>query len=831
MVHVSLQAQLPVARLSTVFPPGGRAGTTVDVTVAGADLDDLSRLLFSHTNIVAQSGPAAREQNPEPGRFQVAIGADVPVGVYEARAIGRFGVSNPRSFVVGDRRETTLSSTNHSPETAAQISPGVIVNSYPDTNAVDYFKFAANAGQPLTIECLARRIDSKMQEVLVVTDPSGRELARNRRGGCLDFRAPADGDYLLQLHDVTYRHGPEYFYRLSLGTPPIINYIFPPSGLAGTKSRFTVHGRNLPGGNVTSEPGPDGQPLEKLEVEIELPSVLANQQDSLFGLALPPASASIDAISYQLASAGGISNPVLLGIAAEQVIAEREPNNKPEQAQEITLPCELVGQFFPPGDRDWASFKARKGEVYWIEVFSHRMGLPTDPFVLVQRVTRDDQGHEKSTDELELNDSDTNIGGTGFNTATRDPVGRFEVKEDGTYRLCIRDLFSHPEGDRRRVYRVSLRKESPDFRLVALPQSPPPPNRDTREALVWTPFLRRGETIPIRVLAFRRDGFKDEIQLSVEGLPHDITSGPSRMETDKSSALIFLTASSNATGWFGPIRITGRARIGDQEATREARTAAICWNVADYNNEAVQSRLAHGMFLAISDAESTPVSIASVDAQIHEVNLNGKLQIPLKVDRQDEFRETLKLKPVGLAALDSMKELEVDGKTNTATLELDLSQTKLPAGTHTFELQTQTKGKYRNNSDDAKRTGADAKAAIEAAKAAREKLEALIAGAKQASDALAHAEKSANEATTRSASASADERPAAEVRVRETLKLKAAAAKDFSAATTAAKAAEEKKIALEKRAGELEEKVKPREVTITVYSAPITIQVKDEARK
>src|SRR5271168_770580 len=40
--------QLPNPRLNTVYPPGGKIGTTFDVTFTGTDLDLPQALLFSH---------------------------------------------------------------------------------------------------------------------------------------------------------------------------------------------------------------------------------------------------------------------------------------------------------------------------------------------------------------------------------------------------------------------------------------------------------------------------------------------------------------------------------------------------------------------------------------------------------------------------------------------------------------------------------------------------------------------------------------------------------------------------------------------------------------
>src|SRR5207245_6760744 len=44
---------LPNPRLMTVTPPGGKVGTTVEVTFVGTDLEETQSLLFSHLGIQA----------------------------------------------------------------------------------------------------------------------------------------------------------------------------------------------------------------------------------------------------------------------------------------------------------------------------------------------------------------------------------------------------------------------------------------------------------------------------------------------------------------------------------------------------------------------------------------------------------------------------------------------------------------------------------------------------------------------------------------------------------------------------------------------------------
>src|SRR5256885_3110276 len=93
-----LQAQLPLTRLSTLFPPGGQAGTTFEVAVTGADLDETNLLHFSHSNIIAKPKLSDKTGEPDSNRFLVTVGSNVPPGSYEVRVVGRFGASNPRGF-------------------------------------------------------------------------------------------------------------------------------------------------------------------------------------------------------------------------------------------------------------------------------------------------------------------------------------------------------------------------------------------------------------------------------------------------------------------------------------------------------------------------------------------------------------------------------------------------------------------------------------------------------------------------------------------------------------------------------------------------------------
>jgi hypothetical protein len=852
-----LAAQLPVARTSSFFPPGGRAGTSFEVTVSGSDLDEASGLHFSRMGITAT--PKA-----DANKFTVTIASNVPPGVYEARVVGRFGISNPRAFVVGQWPEGNAPSTNTAQAAPSDVAVNTTVHSRSQPNTAVWFRITGKKGQRLLIECLAETIDSRMDAALTLLDTEGRELERSRQGGLIDFTPAADGSYLIKVADFTYRGGDDYFYRLTVSTGPRVDFIFPPAALAGTKSSFTLFGRNLPGGKPAKGVTIDGKPLDQLVVEIEVPAITmrdtsadartnaakasaARKPAAAFApqgsTSLLPAAAVVDGFEYQLKTPKGMANPVFISFASAPVVVEQEPNNKAAQAQKIAPPCEVAGQFHPGNDVDWFTFEAKKGDVFWVEAFSHRLGLPTDPFVLVQRVSKNDKGEEQTSDVLELYDNDTNLGEREFNTTTRDPAGRFEAKEAGTYRIQVRDLFNRVVASPRNSYRLSVRHETPDFRLVALTLAPKF-KADAKNIDIGVPLLRRGETIPVRVLAFRRDGFNGDIRLSLENPPPGLIFEGDTIPAGQSSDYILLTAAENAPAFAGPIKLIGRAKAGDTELIREARGGTMVFPVGNTDSERPESRLTSEFALAINDKEEAPISIVPAEKKTWESPAGSKLQVPLTLIRRGDFNAKLKLKPLGPGTADALKEFEVEGNATNATLTLDLGALKLQPGDYAFAVQSQTTGKYRNNPEAASLAEAASKEADKlaselaaAAKKAAEELEPAIKTAAEAAGAAKAAAEKLSAAKAVSEKTPADEklvadRTAAEkaaeeanARLKAADEAKATAEKSKASAEAKAKEAQAKKEAAATRAKAAADRAKARDVGLMVHSVPIKVRV------
>lgn len=570
------QATFPSTRLHAVFPPGARIGSTVDLTVtSGVDLEETTRLFFNHPGITATSKTqdlGGGRIVPIANQFTVTIAADVPAGNYEVRTIGFFGISNPRTFVVGALTESNEVEPNNAREQAVSIEVNQTVNARINgATDIDWIKFNGKAGQRVLVDCAARRIDSRLDAALEIYTSTGKRLDFARRNlfsqdPLLDVTLPADGTYFVKVYDFTYAGGEDYFYRLSVSTGPYIDYVLPAAGVPGSNADYTIFGRNLPGGQPAGIAS-HGHQLEKLVVKIPLPAtpdLLDPKQ------ILEPFSAGIDAAPYSINSPTGPSNVVMIQLSGTTPVLETEPNDKAPQAQTIAVPGEVDGQFQTRGDVDAFQFEAKAKDAYWIEVIAHRAGASLDPVVVIDQVKKNDKGEETLTRISALDDDPNNPLANLFDTITDDNVVKFIAPADGTFRVTLRERYGNSKQDLG-VYRLIIRKETPDFRVAAIPAAVTPPGQ--RQAAPSAIALRRGDSFPIQVVAFRRDGFAGPITVSAEGLPQGVTCREISIGVTPPSGVLVFSSAEDAPAWAGTIRLVAKAQI-DDPATVEALTAA-----------------------------------------------------------------------------------------------------------------------------------------------------------------------------------------------------------------------------------------------------------------
>jgi hypothetical protein len=805
-----LEAQMPAARLSIIFPAGASQGGAVDVAVAGPDLDEVERLVFTHPGITAAAKrgplPPFEEAAPLlPGQFRVSVAADVPEGIYEVRAVGKYGITNPRLFQVDHLGEVAEVEANNLPAQAMALSVGTLVNGKVNGGTDrDCFRVSLKKDQRIQADCWAQRLDSRLDGTLVILDASGSEVARSRsvfrEDPFIDFVAPADGDYVVQLFDQSYRGGEDYFYRLKLAADPFLYLVRPAAGMPGTVGRYTLYGVNLPGSQPAPELSIDGRPLERLEVDIQLP-LEPVAQGLIAGGFVAASEAGLDGMEYRLETPRGASNPIFIGFSPEPVVVEREPNDAAGAAQKVNAPCEVSGSFFPAGDQDWVQFEARRGETLWIEVAAQRLGLPSDPYLVLHQVEVNDKGEESMKELARADDLGGNIGGAAFNTETEDAAHRFVAPADGSFRVLVFDQFAALRSDPLNVYRLSIRRERPDYRLIAVPRYVgAEPKKE--EAELWSPVLRRGGVEAIDVFAFRRDGFNGAIDLRVDGLPDGVRAAAAGIREGQSRTTVLLEAAADAKTWFGRIDVVGSARIGAWPVERRARAGALAWGARD--NLGPRPRLMRELDLAVQGDVAVPIDLAIEAGSAVEVSRGAAQELVFKLARRFPTHGKFAVSGFNVPPGVEVKDVTVDEKAEELKVVVQVKK-EAPTGEHFLCLASAPEFDFARNPEAAQR-----------AEARKQRMEQIVAGfeksAQEGTAARDAAAKAAAEAEERMKKSAADLTAAGAVEesarkaLEEAKKLSDAAANAFSEAQKAAEAAAKAAAEAQKRAAELAEK-------------------------
>ncbi|MBD3673155.1 MAG: serine protease [Planctomycetaceae bacterium] len=388
----------------------------------------------------------------------------------------------------------------------------------------------------------------------------------------------------------------------------------------------------------------------------------------------------------------------------DHLLSEQEPNNQPSQAQKITLPCDITGSFYPAADIDSFEFTAKKGEVWWVEVGSERLGRPTDPSIVVQHIAGPGS-EEKRTIVAELTDiaSPVKVSSNGYsydgppyNAGSSDLIGKLEIQQDGVHRLQLRDLFGGTRNDPRNTYRLIIRKAAPDFALVGWALHMNLRNGD-RNALSKPIALRGGATMPIEVVVVRRDGFDGEIELSMENLPEGVSATGLKIPAGQSRGIMLVSADENAPRGFSSVSFTGRATIDGKVVTRPCRMASMQWPVPNAWSEIPSPRLLADVPVSVCGSELAPLSITPAEDKIWEASAGEKLSIPLALTRRIEFSgKSISLKTFG-TGFEKTPAFDASLSEDTSEAVLDLAALKTPPGDYVIAFYGSAVAKYRDN--------------------------------------------------------------------------------------------------------------------------------------
>jgi len=210
-------------------------GTTT-LIVDGDDLGEAPKLFLPF--------PAKQELLPKStskqATFTVALAGDVVPGFYQMRLANEHGISLPLAIAVDRLPQRPLT-------TAIEPTPIALHGMVTGGNTVEA-KFTGRAGQKIVVDVEAVRLASKLRPVIHLIGAKRLQIAwawpSGARGGdCrLEATLPADGEYVVALHDVEYAAAAPAHFRLIIGTLPTVDRVFPPALTQGSSRGIDYFG-------------------------------------------------------------------------------------------------------------------------------------------------------------------------------------------------------------------------------------------------------------------------------------------------------------------------------------------------------------------------------------------------------------------------------------------------------------------------------------------------------------------------------------------------------------------------------------------------------------
>ncbi len=659
--------------LTTVFPCSGQTGQSTEVAVTGSQLQGVQTL---HLGI-----PGGLCERLGPDRFRLTIPAGTMPGHYDLWAAGDNGVSAPRTFLVGSLSEQLEVEPNDTTAAATSIPlNGAIGGKIDKAGDIDVFCFDGRAGQRVVIECQAERIDSRLRAVLEVFDSRGRRLAVNRGyfgiDPLIDFHVSADGSYLVKIQDLIAAGSAEHYYRLEIDTGPRVAFSLPNVIERGRAAQVALFGWNLPG----AEPAVMGDLSALDRIEVEIPVSLSHASWPL-PARLQPAQGVLAGGTFPFHFPGSQA-PVLIGVTDAPVIADRGGNHSPESAQDLSVPCDVSGQLASGDECDWFALSARRGEVYYLEALGQRISAPVDLQLSVCDATPGSEG-SRPRKLAQFHDEVRGSGGP-FRTAHLDPSGRWVCPTDGRYLIAVRNLTGGLASDPRRTYRLSVRREEPEFQLIAVPRSSGPAGLN----------VPRGGREVFDLLAMRRRGFDGTICVAARDLPEGLDCPDICLGPGVERAVGVISADHGAMAVLGELKLEGTADF----AGVTIRQPVVGGTVVRSGTPTSWGRIVSKNPLAV--VSEAPVRILANGHEKLEHQLYGKLpvkhspggivDVAVQVERRDGGHQApVKLSGVGLPDLIDNQTAVIPAGERDGYLSFYLPPS-LPAGRYSLVVRAET---------------------------------------------------------------------------------------------------------------------------------------------
>ena len=367
---LALPARAFTPVLNRVDPPGGQAGTVVDVQFRGERLDEINNALFY------EPGLTLSELKVKDGKFvtgKLAIAEDAAPGEHSLRLSGDGGLTELRTFWVGAFPIVDETEPNGLNDPAQRVDLNRTVHGVAKTEDDDCFLVTLKKGQRLSAEVEAMRLGRVLFDAsLSIIDSRGFELATCddapllRTDAFVSILAPEDGDYRVVVREAAYEGDDNCRYRLHIGTFPRPRAVFPTGGKPGETIEFVFIGD--PGGPIRQS----------------------------FTL---PSEACVDFPLFPDEDGLSAPSPHWISVSPLESVSDVDESHDPKGAVSMPpVPCAAQGVIDEGKPVDWFKFSAKKGNVLILRAIARAHRSPLDPVLAIHGADRkfivanDDQG-------------------------------------------------------------------------------------------------------------------------------------------------------------------------------------------------------------------------------------------------------------------------------------------------------------------------------------------------------------------------------------------------------------------------------------------------------
>ncbi len=587
-------AQTSYPMISHVHPVAVQRGKTAEVTVEGTqNFFGTYKALFEGAGLTAEvvPQPAPKADTGRPlvrsVKLKVTAAPDAALGPREFRVASTLGVSSVGQIVVVDDPVVVEAGDNNTRAKANPVPvPSVVCGRIEAAEDVDFFKFHAEAGQTLTFEVHCARLQDKIHDLqkhadpmLTLFDAEGRELAANDdyffADPMLEFTFKTAGDYFIQVRDSKYDGDPRWVYSLAITNKPCVAHVFPMAGNPGQ----------------TLEVEPVGS-AAKVQARIPLKV---------------PMTPGVQPVQLDLKD--GKTNPTAFIVSPLPQVVEQEPNDTPEQATRVTIPCGINGRIQAKRDLDHFVFKAAKGKAIRFEVRARRFGTELQSGL--------DSVSDIMTPKGQVLASNDDAFG-------KDAALVFTPAADGDFLLRIRDL--HSRGGPNFVYYIEADWALPDFTVKC----------DGDKAMIGP-----GSSTAWYVNVTRLNGFTGPVQIDLRGLPPGITVNPLTIPASMSQGVLVLTAAPGTTPEAANVQMVATAKV-TTDGKEETLTRPITVNQEIYSPGGGRAIFAVNMqTVGITE----PSDILKVDVKPKTITLKPgeEVKIDVALQRRQDYDKGVSL--------------------------------------------------------------------------------------------------------------------------------------------------------------------------------------------